>query len=686
MTDEDKTPDSVEKIGRYQIEEEIGRGGMATVYISRDPQFGREVAIKVLPREFTHNPHFRERFEREAQAIAQLEHSAIVPVYDYGQEEGRTFLVMRMMKGGTLADRINDGPLPLKDAARILDQVAAALDVAHQRGVIHRDVKPGNILFDEHGDPFISDFGLVKIGESASSLTGSMIVGTPAYMAPEMSQAGGLTSLVDVYALGVTLYQMVAGRLPYEADTPLGTMLAHAVEPIPDVKTVKPDIPDPVAAVIKQAIAKQPANRYQTAKQLATDFRAAVEGRPLQYQTEQAVGTTRQIPGSDVRKRLDEMEEEAQAEEEEEQEVAKALPWPVLGGIAGLIVLLIVGAALLGGGDTREPPEPTDNVPAVAEEATATEEPAPTEPEVTNAPTEEPTTEPTAEPTATELALSELIGGGGESIVYTSSQAGNFEIYLISLATREQTRLTEFDGPDTSPVWSPDGTRIAFVSRQNGNQDIYIMDADGSNIQQITDDIAGDFDPAWSPDGTQLAFASARDGNNEIYVVSLEGENAEPIRLTENIVQDVQPTWSPDGEQLAFVSYREGNANVYIMSASTGTIRDRITEGTLDHLYPDWSPDGQTIIYASSSDGDWEIYAYDLESERTRQLTDNTEYDSTPVWSPDGMYIAYSNGEQYRVNQGITIMEADGSNSELIMFVDSSYNAELPAWQPPPQE
>ncbi|NDJ36420.1 MAG: serine/threonine protein kinase, partial [Chloroflexi bacterium] len=236
-----------ETIGRYVINDEIGRGGMATVYNATDPQFGRNVAVKVLPREFTHNPHFKERFEREAQAIAQLEHSAIVPVYDYGEDDGRAFLVMRLMQGGTLADRINAGALDPEDIADILDQVAAALDVAHKRGIIHRDVKPGNVLFDEHGDAFISDFGLVKIGETASSLTGSMIVGTPAYMAPEMSQAGGLTSLVDVYALGVTLYQMLTGELPYQADTPLGTMLAHAVEPIPDIMQTRPET-DPAVA------------------------------------------------------------------------------------------------------------------------------------------------------------------------------------------------------------------------------------------------------------------------------------------------------------------------------------------------------------------------------------------------------------------------------------------------------
>ncbi|MDW8327943.1 MAG: serine/threonine-protein kinase, partial [Anaerolineales bacterium] len=177
-----------ERIGRYKIKGELGRGGMATVFHGFDTRFKLEVAIKVLPREFLHDPAFHARFEREAQTIAALEHPAIVPVYDFGEEDGQPYIVMRLMTGGTLNDRLRRGPLTLAEAARIVNALAPALDEAHARGIIHRDLKPGNILFDRRGDPYISDFGIAKLSDSSAAFTGSGVLGTPAYMSPEQAR------------------------------------------------------------------------------------------------------------------------------------------------------------------------------------------------------------------------------------------------------------------------------------------------------------------------------------------------------------------------------------------------------------------------------------------------------------------------------------------------------------------
>jgi serine/threonine protein kinase len=179
------------KIGRYEIREEIGRGGMATVYRAYDPRFERDVAIKVLPAGFLHDPIFRSRFEREAKTIASLEYPAIVPVHDFGTENGQPYLVMRLMLGGSLADRLVQGPLTLSTAAEILNRLAPTLDAAHAAGIVHRDLKPGNILFDRLGNPYLSDFGIVKLSESsATALTQSGgALGTPAYMSPEQARA-----------------------------------------------------------------------------------------------------------------------------------------------------------------------------------------------------------------------------------------------------------------------------------------------------------------------------------------------------------------------------------------------------------------------------------------------------------------------------------------------------------------
>ncbi len=256
--------------GRYQITSELGRGGMSTVYRAYDPRFKREVAIKVLPHEMLHDPTFRERFEREAQTIAALEYSSVVPVYDFGEEDGQPFLVMRYMTGGSLEDRLKRGRLELPEAARIFSRLAPGLDRAHQRGVVHRDLKPGNILFDEFDDVFISDFGIVKLAEATHTLTGNVILGTPAYMSPEQGRGDkDIDHRSDVYALGCILFQMLSGRLPYEATTPFGMTIRHLTEPIPNLLEVRPDLPGEAQKMMEKAMAKDREQRYSTAGELA---------------------------------------------------------------------------------------------------------------------------------------------------------------------------------------------------------------------------------------------------------------------------------------------------------------------------------------------------------------------------------------------------------------------------------
>jgi serine/threonine protein kinase len=262
----------INTFGRYEIRGELGRGGMATVYHAFDPHFQRDVALKILPRVFMHDEQFRERFIREARAVAALEHWAIVPVHDYGEQDNQPFFVMRYMPGGSLLDRIRQGGLPLEEATPTIERIAAALDFAHRKDVIHRDVKPANILFDESGDAYLSDFGIVKLSEATAQLTGSGMVGTPSYMAPEMMQREGITPLIDVYALGVTLFQALSGMPPYEADTPMGTALAHATQPIPNIVDCCPDLPVGIQAVVEGALAKDSADRYQSAGALAADL------------------------------------------------------------------------------------------------------------------------------------------------------------------------------------------------------------------------------------------------------------------------------------------------------------------------------------------------------------------------------------------------------------------------------
>ena len=267
-------------IGRYEIKAELGRGGMATVYRAYDPSFDREVAIKVLPREFLHNPQFLDRFQREIKTIAQLEHPAIVSVYDVGEHEGIPFFVMRFMPGGSLSDMIKKGRFSLEDTARIVERLASALSYAHRKGIIHRDLKPDNILFNEDGYPFISDFGIAKFTEAHTNLTGSGIIGTPAYMSPEQATGDTLDLRSDVYGLGVIVYQMLTGKQPYNADTPMGVAIKHVTDPVPDILLAEPDLPEGISEVMKKVLAKDREQRYPTAVEFARALNQVAFGNP----------------------------------------------------------------------------------------------------------------------------------------------------------------------------------------------------------------------------------------------------------------------------------------------------------------------------------------------------------------------------------------------------------------------
>lgn len=274
------------RIGRYEIIEVISRGSMATVYLAHDPQTGRNVAVKVLPRQFTDVPMFRERFLLEARTITTLEHPAIVTIYDFGEDDGQPFLVMRYMSGGSLADKLTMGALPPRQISRIFQRIALALDHAHSQGVTHRNLKPRNILFDQYGDAFLADFCIVKMAEATASLTGSKVVGTPAYMSPEQVKGEMVDGRSDIYSLGVILFELLTGQQPYAAENPSSLAYKHVQEPIPDIRTRNADLPPHFQTVINRAMAKRPHERYETATELAQSVAALSLGAaapPLQF-------------------------------------------------------------------------------------------------------------------------------------------------------------------------------------------------------------------------------------------------------------------------------------------------------------------------------------------------------------------------------------------------------------------
>jgi eukaryotic-like serine/threonine-protein kinase len=257
---------SAGSVGRYEIRSEIARGGMAVVYLAHDPRFNRSVAIKILPHGYTHDPQFLARFQLEAEAVASLEHQHVVPVYDFGEEDGQPYLVMRYMAGGSLSQRIRQGAMPVDEAIRTLKPVAAALDYAHQRGIIHRDVKPANILFDQSGAAYLSDFGIAKLVESTATFTGRISIGTPAYMSPEQIQGGvPVDGRTDIYALGITMYELLSGEVPYKGETTTQQLMKHILEPVPRITEISSSISPAIEQVLMRALAKERGMRFPTA-------------------------------------------------------------------------------------------------------------------------------------------------------------------------------------------------------------------------------------------------------------------------------------------------------------------------------------------------------------------------------------------------------------------------------------
>ncbi len=254
---------------------------MSTVYLGYDPRAQREVAVKILPPYYLHSTKFRERFDREAYMIALLEHPAIVPVYDMGEDDDQPYIVMRYMSGGSLADKLKKGPISLRECMDMYLRLAPALDTAHARGVTHRDVKPDNLLFDKYDNVFLSDFGLARLRETIgfANISDGTIMGTPAYMSPEQIQGDReIDGRSDIYSMGVVLYQMLSGVVPFYGTTAASVMMMHLVNPVPQILEKNSTLPTSVQAILDIAMAKKPDDRYQSAGEFAKAIQAVTTG------------------------------------------------------------------------------------------------------------------------------------------------------------------------------------------------------------------------------------------------------------------------------------------------------------------------------------------------------------------------------------------------------------------------
>jgi serine/threonine protein kinase len=470
-----------DKVGRYQITSEMGHSGMATVYRAFDPISNREVAIKVLPDDMLQKLETRARFMREMKLIASLEHPAIVPVYDVGGEDNhQPFFVMRYMSGGSLAEMIRKKRFSLRDAALVIERLASALDHAHARGVIHRDIKPDNVLFDAGSNPYLSDFGVATFTKAMGRKLPREIFGTPAYISPEQALGEDVDHRADIYGLGAMLYEMLAGQPPFDKpadgkDTMVDLAKQHVNDPVPNVLKIRTDLPGEVDVIIKKAMSKNRENRYTTALAMAHELnKTAYEGEP----------TLQKIPAF-----VDRQVAPATA--------ANRTGWFVIGFL--LLLGLVVGGAYIFRGQLPFlfPAVPTSTSPA----SPVSPSPAPTASQTL---TPEPT--PTAAITATvETPVPEvpLIPGGADKAAFL---AGN-QLYLMDLDGNNLMLVRTDNSAKSQLQWLPDG-RLAYISRNC----IYLMDVDTRQPQElmcfVSDEVLEDFQV--SPDGKLVAISVQR--------------------------------------------------------------------------------------------------------------------------------------------------------------------------------
>ena len=268
-----------ENVGPYRLVEKLGKGGMATVFKAYHPSLDRYVAIKALHPAFMEHPGFLERFEREAKVVAKLEHPNIVPIYDFSEYEGRPYLVLKYVRGETLKARLEKSKLTYKESRHIFRVISSALAYAHKQGVLHRDVKPSNVLLDKAGGIYLADFGLARITEtSQTTLSGQMMMGTPHYISPEQAKGlGNLDSGTDIYSLGIMMYELLVGEVPFQADTPFSVIHDHIYTPLPLPHDVNPDITEEMQRAMLKALAKKREDRYTNISEMMAAFLKAFE-------------------------------------------------------------------------------------------------------------------------------------------------------------------------------------------------------------------------------------------------------------------------------------------------------------------------------------------------------------------------------------------------------------------------
>jgi serine/threonine protein kinase/WD40 repeat protein len=665
------------KLGPYEILTPIGAGGMGEVYRARDAKLGRDVALKVLPETFARNAERLARFQREAKVLASLSHTNIAPIYGLEDSSTTHALVMELIEGPTLADRIGSGPIPIEESLRIAKQLCDALEYAHERGIVHRDLKPANVKLTIDDAVKVLDFGLAKaieadaasidIGTSPTmsrmaTLEG-VLLGTAAYMSPEQAKAKAVDRRADIWAFGCVLYEMLTGKMAFTGETVTDT-LASIIKEEPDWSRLPVGTPQHARVLLQRCLQKDPKQRLRDIGDARIAIDEILSGAAPQVALSSALPTSSSL-----------------------SVWRRALPWAIAG--------VVVGALIAG---------------LVAWKFTA-------------APTSQSSMRFSAVTNFAGVQAQPALSPDGRSVAFVSNRDGHYNIYVGLISGGSLVQITNDANFKSRPAWSPDGTTIAYARfNDSGMWDIWEAPALGGTSRRV---IFGAREPAWSPDGHSLAYVNAADGS--LWVSGVFGEDAHQvapkvspldfntgprfspdgrqivfvdrsggpygelnvvnlasgkiIQLTNDNALALSPVWSPDGRFIYFGSSRGGTVNIWKMTAAGGEAR-QITAGQGDDAQLDVSPDGTRIVFAT-----WRqnigIAQLDLPAKagepNVKLLTkDPGRNQIAPLYSPDGKYLAYFSNLKGAENEGIWISSVDGSNP--VQLVRDSRVDVFPHW------
>lgn len=594
VTPPDSDPRVDQTFGHYRIISLLGAGGMGEVYLAEDSRLGRKVALKFLPAHFTKDPERVQRFKREARAASALNHPNILTIYEIGQEHETYFIATEFIEGHTIHHHINHGKMRVRQSIDVAMQIAGALSAAHRAGIIHRDIKPHNIMLRSDGYAKVLDFGLAKLTERGATdafqtvlsarTDPGRVMGTISYMSPEQALGHEVDQRTDIFSLGVVLYEMLTGNVPFKGNSAAAIFDEILNKKPPPIAMSNPEISVEFERIINRALEKDREVRYQT----VSDMRA--ELKLLQRNLDPGITNSVSVPVAILRR------------------VPIRSIWLKMAFVVCILGILIA-STWFWISRTKTPPTKWADAKATK---------------------------------ITDLAGVEIfpsLSPDGKSLIYVSRASGNWDIYSKRIGAKKSDNLTENClEEDTQPAYSFDGKRIAFRSSREGGG-IFIMTETGESPKKL---INFGYNPAWSPDGKEIAVTensviSNNRTRNKSKMWIVNATTGESRVLTEG--DAVQASWSPHNKRLAYWGITQGTQrDIWTISTSGGEARP-VTSDTDTDINPVWSPDGRYLYFVSNRKGTYSLWRIEIDEESGKT---SGEPELVPVPSAATRHMSFS--------------------------------------------